>query len=246
MWLLGAMHALADDDWVSAPLERAIADADTLVLEVSDTDDPAAAFAARAMRPDLPPLAERVPAALRPALAEVTRDLGLPDMDAEASWAAALAIGGAATASAGARREHGTEAVLARAFRAAGKPVRGLETAAAQLAAFAGLPEDAQRLLLARAVADAAAPGRFEALAAAWRAGDVAALEARTLAATEGVPALREALVTARNRRFADWVLARVRRPGAVLMAVGVGHMVGADGVPALVGRGGVDVARAG
>lgn len=240
VWLFGAMHALPDDDWVSAPLEAAIADADELVLEVADTADPAAAFAARTMRPDLPPLAGRLPAALRPRLA----GLDLPAMEDEASWAAALTIGGAAAARAGARREDGTEAVLARLFRKAGKPVRALETPAAQLDLFAALPEAQQRVMLARAVDDASASGRYEALVAAWRAGDLARVEARLAAGTQGAPALREALVLDRNRRFAGWATQRLRRPGAALMAVGVGHMVGTEGVPALLMRSGARVER--
>lgn len=242
VWLFGAMHALPDDDWVSEPLERAIADADELVVEVSDAADPAIAFAARTMRPDLPPLAERLPAALRPVLA----GLDLPAMDAEASWAAALTIGGLAASRAWARRGNGTEAVLARAFRTAGKPVRALETPSAQLRLFADLPEAQQRVLLARAVADAAAPQRYEALAAAWRRGDLARVEARLATGTEGAPALRETLILDRNRRFAGWAGQRLRRPGVALMAVGVGHMVGAEGVPALLQRFGAQVERVG
>lgn len=236
------MHALPDDDWVSAPLKQAIAEAGELVLEVADTADPAAAFAARRMRPDLPPLAERLPHELRPALAA----LDLPPMDAEPSWAAALTIGGAAAARAGALREHGTEAVLARAFRGAGKPVRALEAPEAQLALFADLPEPQQRVLLARAVADAGAPGRYDALVAAWRTGDLASVEARLAAGTAGAPALREALVENRNRRFAGWAGQRLRRPGAALMAIGVGHMVGTSGVPDLLRRSGAKVERVG
>ena len=242
VWLFGAMHALPDDDWVSAPLQRAIADANELVLEVADTADPAAAFAERTMRPDLPPLAERLPPGLRPALAS----LDLPAMDTEASWAAALTIGGAAASRARARREHGTEAVLARMFRKAGKPVRALETPAAQLSLFAALPEAQQRLMLARAVADAAAAGRYDALVAAWRAGDLAGVEARLAASMQGAPALRDALVVDRNRRFAGWAGQRLRRPGAALMAVGAGHMVGAEGVPAVLKLAGVRVSRVG
>lgn len=240
VWLFGAMHALPDDDWVSGPLEAAMVDADELVLEVADTADPAAAFAARTMRPDLPPLAERLPVELRPVLAQ----LELPPRNDEASWAAALTIGGAAVAQAGARREFGTEAVLARAFRETDKPVRALETPAAQLALFASLPEAQQRVMLARAVADAGAQGRYEALVAAWRAGDVATLEARLNGGVRGVPALYETLVMDRNRRFAAWVAMRLRRPGAALVAVGVGHLLGGEGVPALLKGAGTEVTR--
>lgn len=240
------MHALPGDDWVSAPLGAAIADADELALEVADTQDAAAVFAVRARWPGLPPLAERLPAAARPALAAVLDDLRLPagGLDGDASWAAALAIGGAAAARAGARREHGVEAVLAARFRAAGKPVLGLETVAGQLAVFASLPETQQRVLLARTIGDAAAPDRYLAMAAAWRAGDLAALDARLRAGMAGAPGLRAALVVARNGRFANWAAARARRPGSALLAVGAGHMLGADGVPALLAGRGLAVRR--
>lgn len=40
-----------------------------------------------------------------------------------------------------------------------------------------------------------------------------------------------------RSRRWTRWVEERMAKPGAVLVAVGAGHLVGADGVPAALER---------
>src|SRR3546814_12250222 len=73
------------------------------------------------------------------------------------------------------------------------------------------------------------------ALTAAWGRGDVAALEKMINEDIDSVPAARKAILTDRNRRWSAWVKRRMEQPGTKLMAVGAGHMVGADGGPAMV-----------
>ena len=82
------------------------------------------------------------------------------------------------------------------------------------------------------------------ALTAAWGRGDVAALETVINQDIDSVPAARKAILTDRNRRWSAWVKRRMERPGTVLMAVGAGHLVGADGVPAMVEAEGLTVMR--
>ena len=57
-------------------------------------------------------------------------------------------------------------------------------------------------------------------------------------------PAARKALLTDRNRRWSAWVEQRLNRPGTVLMAVGAGHLVGDDAVPAMLAAEGYKVVR--
>ena len=48
-------------------------------------------------------------------------------------------------------------------------------------------------------------------------------------------PGLYQRLVVKRNRRWADRLADRLRSPGKVVVVVGIGHMVGPDGLPALL-----------
>jgi uncharacterized protein YbaP (TraB family) len=54
--------------------------------------------------------------------------------------------------------------------------------------------------------------------------------------------ALYERLIVARNRRFAARIEQMAREGRNVFVAVGVGHLVGAQGVPALLRRDGLKV----
>jgi uncharacterized protein YbaP (TraB family) len=81
-------------------------------------------------------------------------------------------------------------------------------------------------------------------LTAAWGRGDVAALEKVINEDVDAVPAARKAIITDRNRRWSAWVQGRLEQPGTILMAVGAGHLVGTDGVPAILEAEGVKVVR--
>ena len=44
-------------------------------------------------------------------------------------------------------------------------------------------------------------------------------------------PELEKALLIDRNKRWADWIDARMKQPGVVFMAVGAGHLSGKNSV---------------
>lgn len=58
------------------------------------------------------------------------------------------------------------------------------------------------------------------------------------------MPAARKAILTDRNRRWSAWVKRRMDRPGTLLVAVGAGHLIGPEGVPALLEADGLTVTR--
>lgn len=237
IWLLGTIHALPRGvEWRTAAVRDAIAGADTLVTEIpaDDADRMAATFLRHARSAGLPPLADRVAPGRRVALAPFGKTL-----DGMKSWAAAVTIGARGIQASGASSAYGVEAVLAQAF--AGRAHLALETQDAQLAMFDGLPEAAQRVLLAQAIDDPAAYARE---LAAWRAGDVDALAAGLAPGFRAAPVLREVLVTRRNARWAGWIARALGQPGRVLVAVGAGHLVGPGSVVAMLRARGVRVER--
>lgn len=248
IYILGTMHALpAGTDWDHGKVARAIDAADELVLELSPRELAAAGGVFQALAPRTEPMAmeKRLkPEALAQyrALEATGGDFGGDALD---DWAVMVLMGQRVTRNAELDPSEGVESGLTAKFAAKGKPIGGLETAKMQLTLFETLDPQTQRALLTRAVKDTGRSVQdVKALVASWARGDVAALEKVINEDVDAVPAARQAILTDRNRRWSAWLKQRMDRPGTVLMAVGAGHLVGTDGVPAMLEAEGVKVTR--
>ncbi len=245
-WMLGTIHALPPGTrWQTPKIARVTESADILVVEIATLDDRnalAAAFAALGTTPGLPALDQRVPAPLRPQLAALLErgDMEPDEFTATESWAAALML---AQIDAVGDPANGVDRALIREFPAA--TVRELEGAGAQLAIFDALPEGEQRTLLAAVVREAsAAKTRAAELREAWRTGDEARLEAANTTGFLADPELREALLVARNRRWDRAIAAMLTEAPRPLVAVGTAHLVGEDGLAAMLRARGYRIRR--
>lgn len=240
-WLFGTIHALPQGTrWKTPAFERVLADADVLVVEIANLSDgqaAASAFAAVSRSPNLPPLLARVEPAAKAGLIRALDRARMTERDfaTTESWAAALMIANAAGSDDNA---NGVD----RALLTGDLPVTGLETFAGQFALFDKLAEPEQAELLKQAATDSE-PGEEGALAKAWLAGDLAALERKT---GEGLtdPELRKVLLTDRNAGWTTPIAAMIEQGRYPLVAVGAGHMLGADGLPALLAARGYKVTR--
>ena len=246
-WLFGTIHALpADVSWRSAEFEKVADEADFLVVEVADLGDTAgiAEMFDRMSSDEAPgmPLSQRLDPALREIFADFASEKRIPvaALDGLESWAAALAIARYASTW---DTESGVDRILIDEF--ADEPIGEFEGAEKQLSIFDGLPETEQRDLLNAVVEEAALGDEgVNELAVAWKRGDLEALEARSSRGMLGDPELREALLAARNRYWADQLdllLAEDKHP---LVAVGAAHLVGPDGLPAFLEARGYTVRR--
>ncbi|MGN6375379.1 MAG: TraB/GumN family protein [Sphingomonas sp.] len=250
IWLLGTIHLLpANVDWQTPAVRQAIATADTLVTEIPEApaNRQAATFLAMARAPGLPPMLDRVQPAERAQLrcAAAAANLPLTTLDGMKSWAAAVTLAVGAGKRSGASGADGVEATLFDAFDSAGKRKLAFESLKGQLALFDALPEDHQRLLLVRSAAEAlSARSSYQATLQAWAAGDPARIAASFDPTFKGAPALEDALLTARNRRWSAWIARRMNQPGTVLVAVGAGHLVGPRSVIAMLRARGLAVVR--
>lgn len=253
IYLFGTVHILPDKfRWRDAAIDRALAASDSLTLELVLDRDPGAvadSLMTLGRAAGLPPLAERVPAAKRAALAALVRDSGLSSqlLDGMKSWAAGVILIGAAMKQAGlaTSADSGVEPQLTAQFRAAGKPIDGLETAAQQLGFFDALPEPAQRAFLLATLDDPAkARAEFDRMVAAWARGDVAAIERSFATDPEFTPALRDVLVRRRDQAWATVLARRLDRPGTSFVAVGAGHLAGPDSVQHMLALKGYKVIR--
>lgn len=243
-WLFGTIHALPDGyDWRTPQITEALDQSGVLVVEVADLADSAAAareFAARSTSPGLPPILARVPAADRAALAAALQDAGIDpaSLARTESWAAALLLANA-TAD-GLDSANGVD----RALLAGQRPVIGLESFARQFDLFDRLAAQDQAVLLVEAVKETGGEDEEAELARAWLRGDTARLEREAGTGILADPELRQALLVGRNREWATRIAPLLDQGRKPFVAVGAGHMLGPDGLPALLAARGYRVQR--
>ena len=253
VYLFGTIHLLPQGTrWVSPVFERAAEESQGLVVEtIVDTANPAP-FAATMMRlatstPGLPPVLDRVPKDKRAALATaIARSRIAPAaLDKMETWAVALALLGPQFGAMDLRQEEGVEMKLRARFAAAGKPIGQLETNEEQLRFFDALPESAQQALLLGTLESPEAVGKqFGGMLSAWGRGDVAAIARSFNAEMAGSPAMADLLLKQRNANWSRWIEGRMGQPGTVMVAVGAGHLAGADSVQSMLQKRGLKVTR--
>jgi uncharacterized protein YbaP (TraB family) len=251
VWLFGTVHMLPPDaDWQSAKLDAAMRDADRLVLEASGLDDTRAVaniFVQMGVSSGQPKLAGRVDPALHPVLDELDKAIPGPrkTLDQLESWAAALTLASATSADLGLSKDAGVEQVLTLRFRADQKPISGLETISEQFGYFDRLPEGDQRAML-NAVLRGARTNRetFQKLLDAWMDGRADAVLEDENGSILASPAVREAILDSRNRKWAVKIDAMLGEGDTAFVAVGAGHLAGKAGLPELLKAAGYKVQR--
>ena len=248
IYILGTMHALPrGTDWSDGKVAAAIDAADELVLELPPAELVAAGEVFQELAPRQTPLAIEARLSGKALIGYRALEASGRDFDGDGfdDWAVMVLMGQRVAQNAELSPADGVETRLTETFKAAGKPVDGLETAREQLMLFETLDAAAQRALLVRSAEEAGiAVKEVGALAAAWGRGDIATLEKVINEDIDAIPAARKAILTDRNRRWSAWVKQRMGRPGTVLMAVGAGHLVGSDGVPTMLEAEGLPVTR--
>lgn len=240
-WLFGTIHTLPDGvDWMTPQLEAALTGSGVLVVEIADLADSAAGqkmFTQISTRTGLPPLVQRLAPADRPELAATLDRLGLGESQFARveTWAAALMIANLA-------RTDSSENGVDRALLQRGLPTVSLESFHRQYAMFDQLAEADQLELLRQVAHDTGATAKRE-QARNWIEGDLAALEKKQDEQLAD-PELRETLLVARNREWTARITALMSEGKRPLVAVGAGHMLGAEGLPALLAAQGYTVTR--
>jgi uncharacterized protein YbaP (TraB family) len=251
VYLFGTIHALdKDHPWHSPKIDAAIKDSGTLWLEIPNVDD------AAAMQPLLLELGMDMG---HPLSSKLTPDelaklnkaaTGLPGGEALLEpmkpWLAGMLISLAPIMQAGYDPNSGVELQLKPEFTQANKPVKGFETAEQQIHYFADMSDKAQLDFLTSELDDAdTAMGKFKELVAAWYAGDVVKLDAlNNEDFRDKHPDLFQLLVVKRNQNFTAQIQQLLKGDGVSFVAVGAGHLVGKEGVPAMLEKAGYKVTR--
>jgi len=250
IYLFGTIHLLPQNtQWRTAKFDQAVANSQQLVVEtIIDEKNPTklmSAMASLGIANGLPPLVQRVPPAKRPALEAALKKNGMPvqALDRMKTWAAAFILLGTKFREMG--LGGGVEGVLKGDFSAHGKPIGELESNLEQLTFFDKLPESAQRKLLEGSIEDnKSMNAEFGGMLQAWTRGDVKGIARTFDQDLSESPMMQQALIRQRNANWSKWIEQRMAQPGAVMIAVGAGHLAGKDSVVELLRKDGYKVRR--
>ena len=245
VYLFGTIHALPPHfEWETGAIKAAIAQSDRLVIEAVIDQDPTKSAQALlrlgTATTKLSPVADRVSPKFRARLAAMIARSAVPvaTLDTLKTWAVGMVLFGPSITKLGVSSAEGVEEQLKAEFRAAGKPIEGLETLDQQLGFFDMLTEPQQRDFLESVLDEKGDDASdFGKMIGAWSHGDEKGIAASFDKDMKKSDALRTVLIARRDQHWADAIVARLATPGTQLVAVGAGHLVGSDSVQAALAK---------
>ena len=155
----------------------------------------------------------------------------LESLDAMQPWLATEYLTASAAQQAGLSAGRSPDEALKSRARALGKAIRYLETPADQVRSVAELPRLTQLAVLTDTMERFdAMPRMLERIAEHWAVGDTATLDTLLVAPLADAPdGYVEAVLGARNERWAEQLDAFMQGSGTGFAAVGVSHLLGED-----------------
>ena len=251
IYLFGTVHALdGKADWFNDEVKTAFDRSSELILEIITPDNPATVAplmqkyavdtSGRTLTSKLPPKHQAL-------LAGKLKALGLPPnaFDQFRPFFAAMTVTVLDLNAMGISAETGAEKLLTAAAKERKMTVGEVESIEQQFAMLNALDEAEQLRLLGKALEDAGkSKETINKLIAAWGRGDAPAVAEVMNEGAKESPALNKLLLVDRNKRWAEWIDQRLDKPGTVFMAVGAGHLAGADSVQRYLKERGIDAAR--
>lgn len=249
VYLLGSVHFLNASEKLPAAADTAYEDAEKLIMEIDLDDlDPIEmqhATLELGMQPEGRSLEKQLGADSYAKVAAYARELGLEPalLNRFRPWLAALTLVQMHLMKMGLDPNSGVERRVAARAAQDRKPIEGLETLREQLGLLASLPEKQQREFLMYSVEDTERVAEeIDALLAAWRRGDAAALAELLSEGFEDYPDLYRPLTIERNRKWLPALEALLDDEDDYLVVVGALHLVGEDSVIELLEKNGLKV----
>jgi len=251
IYLFGTLHALTPGAHWRTPLYDAVyarAEAVWFEADLSAADPQTVGEIVRryGVDPDHP-LSSKLD---RDELRALSQQVDMARIDHLRPWAVALMLSVRGAALGGAEVASGADLAVTRAAQLQAKPIRAFETLEDQARMFAGLSSAAELQYLSGVIRDRSRPRlafrpSSESLEQAWMAGDMQRLGPDLVGSMRREnPALYDALLKRRNEAWADTLARQMSGSGVELVNVGALHMVGADGLPALLQARGFEVSR--
>lgn len=251
MVLFGSIHALPPGiEWRTAELDAALDGADLVAFEILTPETEAEEL--QMVLPYLryliaeEPLSEVVSAETFARVQAAAERQGYPVqmLDMMKPWAAALMLDMGAEEALGRTGDLGVDTVLETSL-AEGRRKEALDTDALLLASIKALSEagDAEGEEMLIEVLDGLDDDELDlTLEHAWVAGDIKAIEAEMKDMKLEAPRLYQALLVDRNHGWMPALTRMMETEGRVVVVAGAAHMVGDDGLPALLRKAGYEV----
>jgi uncharacterized protein YbaP (TraB family) len=233
IYLFGTIHVLKPGlSWFDDGVKKAFDSSDELVLEMVQPDQATMQniILSKAYSLNGPTLIERLPEADRGSYLNAMNSLGIPPaaFDRAQPWFAATNLSLLPLMKLGYDPKSGPETVLTAAAATEKKAIEGLETPEQQIGYLAGLPDKVQLAFLESTLKELPKTAEtMDGMVSAWSRGDPDALAKYMNDGLDDSPELAKTLLFDRNARWAQWIKARLGKPGTVFIAVGAGHLAG-------------------
>ncbi len=248
VFLLGSIHVLRPGDYPLSPaVMQAYSSSKSLLMEINledmDLEQLQAGMMAGAMLPEGKSLPEVLGPKRYSRAQTLAREVGveLSTFDRFAPWFAAEAISQLQLLQLGFQPTSGVEMYFLERARSDGKSIAGLETVHDQIALFEGLSMDAQAEYLVSSLEQAhELPKQVDDMVHAWQRGDTAWFDDQLKSELGRDPALYQAVLAARNRKWIPKIEALLNDDQNYLVIVGTGHLVGRNSVIDLLKKDGV------
>ena len=243
VYMVGSVHLLNKDYYPLSPaLDAAFKECDLLVEELDFGEMAATESQMQILMRGLLPAGQTLDKVVSPATFTLVSDrvsaLGLPvePLKRFKPWALALTLLGLEWQAAGFDASLGLDKHFYDRALADRKQIQGLETIDFQISRFDDLTMDEQDRMLASTIKELETEkASVTALANAWRAGDAPTIERLVLEGVKDDPIMYQRLLVDRNRDWLPKIDALFARPGRSFVVVGAAHLVGPDGLLAML-----------
>ena len=244
LYLAGSVHALSADVYPLNPaFERAFQASGTLVEEIDMAEANLLALAPMLLTKGMYTDGRTFDKAVsKETLALVARKvegpMGLELLQSMKPWMVMMTLTALQVQQAGLDTSLGLDKYFFDKAAAAKKSIVGLETAESQIDRFDRMPEALQEQLLRGTLEDLDAQSKeLTGIVTAWQRGDAASLERTLLSGFKKYPAAYRSLIVERNNNWMPQLEKCLASTTPCLVVVGAAHLVGPDGLLALLQR---------
>jgi len=243
MYLAGSVHALTNDAYPLNPAYQRAFDASGALVEEIDLAeaDPLSGglgLLAKGMYTDGRTFSSVVSRDTATQVAQRLKNtpLALEMIQPMKPWMVMLMLEALGAQAAGLDPELGLDKHFYNLATMGGKSVIGLETAESQIDRFDKMPDAMQEQMLKSELAEMDTERTsLRALLTAWQTGDAAAIETMLLSAFSSNPTAYASLITERNRNWMPQLETCLKRASPCFVVVGAAHIVGPQGLLAML-----------
>jgi hypothetical protein len=242
VYLVGSVHMLTSDFYPLAPsLDAAFKDSDMLVEEADLNEMLSSNTQFSMLQKGMLPAGQTIDQVVSPAtLALINKHTGgalpLEALKQFKPWFLAMTLEALEWQAAGFDASLGLDKHFFDRAQTEGKTIQGLETTDFQISLFDGMTKDQQDRFLAETLQGVdKEKASVTRLTGAWKNGDVATIERLVMDDVKSNPVIYDRLLVARNRTWLPKIEALFSRPRRAFVVVGAAHLVGPDGIVAML-----------